>query len=125
MTAEYDSSWDSDDDEGDAFARKCEEWRRRNWMAWLSEKLSFPFEVKRAEDMEENPFDHAHGPFSVGRRMQAVSLEEDEHWKYGMVICVTDGKKKGTVPLADVEITSKTNPNYWPVREYVVWAANH
>ena len=123
MQAEYDGSWDGDDDE-DAFDSKYEEWGRRDWMAWLSEKLSFPFEVKRAEDMEENPFDHAHGPFSVGRRMQAVSLEE-EHWKYGMVICVTDGKKKGTVPLADVEVTSKTNPNYWPVREYVVWAANH
>jgi hypothetical protein len=56
VTVQYDSSWDSDDDEGDAFDRKCEEWRRRNWMAWLSEK---------------------------------------------------------------------TNPNYWSVREYVVWAANH
>ncbi|MBI1987818.1 MAG: hypothetical protein HYS70_05675 [Nitrospinae bacterium] len=123
MTEHYDSAWDGDYDD-DAFDRKYEEWRRRDWMTWLSEKLSFPFEVERKEDMEENPFDPGRGPFSVGRRMQAVSLDE-EHWKYGMVVRVTDGKKKGAIPLADVEVTSKTNPNYWPVREYVVWSANH
>lgn len=45
-------------------------------------------------------------------------------WKYGMVLKVVAGKKKGLVPLADVEVISRENPNFWPVREYVVWAAN-
>lgn len=119
----YDSSWDSDDDDGEAFDRKCDEWERRNWMAWLTERLAFPFEVRREEDMEENPFNPETGPFSVGQRMQAVGLKV--HWKYGMVLSVVAGKKNGIVPLADVEVTSKANSNYWPVREYVVWSANH
>ena len=73
--------------------------------------------------MEENPFNPDTGPFAVGQRMQALGLEE--HWKYGIAVNVAAGKKKGSIPLADVEVTSKTNKNYWPVREYVVWAANH
>lgn len=28
------------------------------------------------------------------------------------------------IPLFDLEVVSKTDPNYWPVREYVVWDAN-
>jgi Calcium binding len=118
----YDSSWDTDES-GDAFDRKCEEWERRDWAAWLRENLSFPFEVKREEDMDENPFDPSNGPFSVGRRIQAVALDEED-WRYGILIRVMTGKKKGCIPLADVEVTSRANPNYWPVREYVVWAAN-
>lgn len=42
-----------------------------------------------------------------------------------MMLKVMDGKKKGIIPLADVKVTSRENPNFWPVREYVVWAANH
>lgn len=45
--------------------------------------------------------------------------------KYGFLIRVQEGKKEGCIPLADVEIPSKTDRNYWPVREYVVWMANH
>jgi hypothetical protein len=123
MAENYDSSWDSDDDDGEAFDRKCEEWERRKWFKWLTERLVFPFEVKREEDMEENPFDPETGPFSVGQRMQGIGVEE--HWKYGVVLNVVAEKKKGSIPLADVEVTPKTDQNYWPVREYVVWSANH
>lgn len=44
--------------------------------------------------------------------------------RYGILIRVMEGKKIGSVPLADVKVTSKSDPNYWPVREYVVWMAN-
>jgi len=37
---------------------------------------------------------------------------------------VREGIKKGRVPLADLEVTSKKDKNFWPVREYVVWFAN-
>ena len=78
------------------------------------------------EDMEQDPFDPACGDalFPVGHRMQAVALEEEDG-KYGFLIRVQEGKKEGCIPLADVEIPSKTDRNYWPVREYVVWMANH
>ena len=123
MKENYDSLWDSDDDDGEAFDRKYEEWERRKWFKWLTERLVFPFEVKREEDMDENPFDPETGPFSVGQRMLGVGVEED--WKYGVVLNVVAGKRKGSIPLADVEVTSKKDKNYWPVREYVVWSANH
>ena len=55
--------------------------------------------------------------------MQATGLEE--HWKYEVALKVASGKKKSIVPLADVEVTVTESPNFWPVREYVVWAANH
>jgi len=29
-------------------------------------------------------------------------------------------KKKGYVPLCDLEVTSREDRNFWPVREYVV-----
>ena len=61
MTQPYGSFWDTDDD-SDAFDRECEEWGRRDWGSWLKANLSFPFEVKREEDMEENPFDPDDGP---------------------------------------------------------------
>ena len=31
---------------------------------------------------------------------------------------------KGCLPLQDLEVRPKDNPNYWPVREFVVWYAN-
>lgn len=123
MDEEYDVSWDTDANTDDPFDRKYEEWERRDWMKWLNERLAFPFEVKRVEDTEENPLDPETGPFSVGQRMQATGLQE--HWKYEVACKVSNGKKKGIVPLADVEVTPREDANYWPVREYVVWAANH
>ena len=81
MTQDYDSTWDSDLDDGEAFDVKYDEWEKRDWEAWLEKNLTFPFEVKREEDMEENPFSPSpsRGPFAVGRRMKVTGLaEEDE-----------------------------------------------
>lgn len=55
MVKQYDNSWDTDDS-GDTFERKCEKWRRRDWGVWLREHLSFPFDVKREEDMDDSSF---------------------------------------------------------------------
>ena len=76
------------------------------------------------ENLSENPFsDNNDQPFSVGHRMKALSfaLEDDS---VGIILNVREGKKKGCVPLCEVEVTSKDNDNFWPVREYVVWFAN-
>jgi hypothetical protein len=131
----YDSSWDTDDgDDSEAFERKYEEWERRNWLDWLQRELVFPFEVKRVEDMGENPFARksTEKPFAVGHRMQVVQLEKKKDLANrgktnlrGLLIKVREGKKEGVIPLAEVEVTSKDDRNYWPVREYVVWSANN
>ena len=123
MTQPYDSSWDKSDD-ADVFIRKCEEWEARDWCSWLGESLSFPFEVKRQEDMVENPYDPDDGHFSVGRRMHVTALGENDD-QLGFFVYVESGKAKGSIPLADVKVTDKRDSNFWPVREYVVWMANH
>ena len=123
MTQPYDSSWDRSKD-ADVFVQKCDEWEKRDWCTWLKENLSFPFEVKRMEDMVENPYDPDDGPFSVGRRMQVTDLGEED-FPLGFLVCVESKKAKGSIPLADVQVADKRDSNFWPVREYVVWMANH
>ena len=53
VSINYDTSWDlieSDKgnlpDDEDAFERKYQEWMERDWIPWLREHLSFPFQVK-------------------------------------------------------------------------------
>ena len=39
-------------------------------------------------------------------------------------IKVKEGDETGLVPLCNFEVEEKSNSNYRPVREYVVWFAN-
>ena len=132
MTKEYDSSWDLEEsDDGsmpsdeDAFDRIYAEWKKRSWEPWLRENLKFSFPVERIEDEDDAYFtDLAKSePFGLGHVMQAMQIEmEDDH--YGVILKVQEGKRTAHVPLCDVEVTSKENKNFWPVREYLVWFAN-
>ena len=86
--------------------------------------LVFPFEVKRMEDLNSNLFfDNDDEPFSVGHTMKVLTIE-DEDADYGILVKVREGRQSGVVPLCDVEVTSRQDQNFWPVREYVVWFAN-
>lgn len=133
MTKDYDSSWDMEESEDEnlptgeeAFDKICAEWEKRSWEPWLRENLKFPFPVKRMEDEDDAYFsDTAKSePFRLGHVMEVIDIEvEDDHC--GIIIKVREGKRTGHVPLCDVEVTSTGNENFWPVREYVVWFANH
>lgn len=123
MNTNYDSSWDEENDE--LWDRKYDEWETRDWEIWLGTQLSFPFEVKREEDGDDAFFTAvaSHQPFRLGHTMNVLGIEgDDDH--YGILINVREGKRTGCVPLCDVEVTSRSDPNFWPVREYVVWFAN-
>lgn len=132
MTKAYDSSWDlEENDDGnlpgdeDAFDKIYAEWKKRSWELWLRNNIKFPFPVERMEDEDDAYFtDIAKSePFRLGHVMKAIDIEmEDDH--YGVILKVREGKRVGHVPLCDVEVTSKENKNFWPVREYVVWFAN-
>ena len=124
MDKPYDSSWDKDEN-GDTFDRKFKEWEQRDWMAWLQKNLSFPFTVERVEYEDDAYFTDVAGsePFRLGHKMKVLTLA-DEDDLYGVIVKVREGRKVGHVPLCDVEVTSKSDKNYWPVREYVVWFAN-
>ncbi len=133
MTKDYDSSWDLEENEDGnlpvnegAFDRIYAEWKKRPWEQWLRNNLKFPFPVKRMEDEDDAYFtDIARSePFRLGHVMDAVDIEEMEDEDYGIELKVKEGKKVGYVPLCDVEVTSRENINFWPVREYAVWFAN-
>lgn len=123
MSTDYDSSWDEDNDE--LWERKYSEWEERDWESWLGARLSFPFEVKREEDDDDAYFTDiaSHQPFRLGHTMTVLGIEDDDVG-YGVFVKVREGRKTGCVPLYDVEVTSRSDPNFWPVREYVVWFAN-
>ncbi len=64
-----------------------------------------------------------HEPFRLGHIMRVISID-NEIDMYGIIIKVREGRRIGYVPLCDCEVTPKTDKNFWPVREYVVWFAN-
>ena len=118
----YDSSWDEDNNE--LWSQKYAEWSQRDWSNWLLDRLTFPFQVERQEDLSSNPFaSNQDRPFSVGHKMKVLSIE-DEDESYGIIVKVREGRKTGYIPLADVEVVSQEDSNFWLVREYVVWFAN-
>jgi hypothetical protein len=56
MSNNDDHSWDlAETREGnvpgdeESFDRKYDQWEKRDWMAWLQENLSFPFQAERKE----------------------------------------------------------------------------
>ncbi len=109
----------------EAFDQKFEEWQARDWPDWLAKKLTFPFTVTREEDEDDAYFapGAAKSPFRLGHKMEVLELGEDDVDR-GMLVRVREKGKIGYVPLGDVEVTPKTDANFWPVREYVVWFAN-
>ena len=132
MSNADDHGWDlHESDEGylpecdDAFERKMEEWEARDWPDWLAKNLTFPFSVTRKEDEDDAYFapGAAKAPFRLGHNMEAIGLSEEEV-DQGVMVKVKEKGQAGDVPLCDVEVTPKTNSNFWPIREYVVWFAN-
>ena len=131
----YDPSWDYDSDEegydDEAFDRKYEEWEQRDWLEWLRKNLTFPFQAERMEDSYLDMFApkelHARNPYPVGCQVTVSRIADgdcDPSFD-GVIVEVTGGSaKKGELPLQDLEVRPKSDPNYWPVREFVVWYAN-
>jgi len=131
----YDPSWDCDyGDEGydeSAFDRKYAEWDKRDWMEWLRKNLTFPFQAERMEDSYLDMFAreelHAKNPYPVGCEVTVSGIADfdcDPSFDGVIVNVASKTVKRGTLPLQDLEVRPKTDPNYWPVREFVVWYAN-
>jgi len=132
MSQSHDRSWDLHESErgnlpesDDTFEKKMEEWHGRDWMAWLSNNLTFPFTVVRKEDDDDAYFlkGAARAPLRLGHKFEIIGLAEEID-RYGIRGAAREKGKSGSVPLSDVEVTPKTDPNFWPIREYVVWMAN-
>jgi hypothetical protein len=133
MSEDYDTSWDLiKSNKGylpindDAYERKYLEWKTRNWPLWLKNNLTFPFTVERMEDEDDAYFTDIakHQPLRLGHTMQVIGVEPEEDSRYGVIAQVREGRRKGHVPLCDLQVISREDRNFWPVREYVVWDAN-
>lgn len=121
-SAEYDSSWD--DGNESLWDKKYKVWQKRDWEDYLEENLTFPFQAVRFEDLDSNPFaDNKDAPFSVGHTVEVLDIEDDDEMR-GLIVKVKEGRKKGYLMLCELEVASKEDRNFWPVREYVVWFAN-
>ena len=127
MSHTEDHRWDLSEDEDGylpewdvAFEQKMEEWAARDW-----QQLAFPFTVTREEDDDDAYFkeDVAKATFRLGHKMEVVGLSEEDIDR-GIMVRVREKKQAGYVPMCDLEVTPKTDPNFWPVREYVVWFGN-
>ena len=132
MSNRDDHRWDlSKSDKGhlpecdEAFDQKFEEWQVRNWPDWLAKHLTFPLTVTREEAEDDAYFSPgaAKAPFRLGHKMDVMGLAEADIDRRVMVRVMENGQV-GCVLLDDLEVTAKTDPNFWPVREYVVWFAN-
>jgi hypothetical protein len=127
-----DHRWDlSQSDKGylpdcdDLYEKKFEEWQARDWADWLARKLTFPFVVTRQEDEDDAYFapGAAKAPFRLGHNMEVLELAKEDVDR-GVMVKVSERGDIGYVPMADLEVNLKTNANFWPVREYVVWFAS-
>ncbi len=109
----------------EALDKKYQEWNKRDWRKWLEKNLVFPFIVERKEDEDDAYFTDIakNAPFRLDHKMKVLklSLEDD---LYGIIVRVCESRRVSSVPLCDVEVTPKNDPNFWFVREYVVWFAN-
>ena len=118
----YDSSWDEGNEE--AWDKIYDKWEDRDWESWLTNNLSFPFlAIRREDERDFRPDYNNKDPFTIDHTFKVEGIELEDDW-YGFIAQVKEGRRKGYVPLCDIEVTSKDNTNYWPVREYVVWFAN-
>jgi hypothetical protein len=132
MKEQYDSSWNLVRSPKGNFPKSCraydekyQEWVKRDWMIWLKENLAFPFVAKRTDDEDDAYFaDVAKRElFRLGHTMHVIGLE-GQYGRNGVMVKVREGRRIGHVPLFDLEVIPKDAPNFWPVREYVVWDAN-
>ena len=126
MSDEAGHLWDSSRPGSDeAFDRKYGEWEKRDWMTWLAENLVFPFKASREEDADDAHFREgaARALFRLGHRMEIMGLDEEDELR-GIIVNAREMGQAGKLPLCDLEVKPRTDRNYWPVREYVVWFAN-
>ena len=62
------------------------------------------------EDEDDTPIvtDIAkHQPFSIGHIVNVIGIEPEEDDLYGVIVQVREGRRKGYIPLCDLEVTAR------------------
>lgn len=86
------------------------------WNEYLTKKLVFPFEAMVSENQDEGPLDY-------GDVVQVHGLDEIDDL-CGILVKVSQGRRRFVFPLCDLNATDEKSPNYTPVKDYCVWFAN-
>lgn len=110
---------DPDELKGKAWDEKFEEWAKRDWLAWLSTYLSFPFTAVVSEN--EDKFN-----LKKNDTWDILGIDEKigEDDLYGVLVNCRRGRVKSVLPLCVFEVTDKNNVNFKPVKEYLLYFAN-
>jgi hypothetical protein len=86
------------------------------WHDYLKKMLAFPFEAKVSEPQDK-------GPLRSGDTVQVLEID-DVNDLYGILVKVSQGRRRFISPLCDLAATDKKSANYLPVNDYSVWFAN-
>jgi len=91
----------------------------RDWEEYLSNKLSFPFMVKRIDDADNVVWEGLknYKPFGLGHIMKVLSIESEDDL-YGIIVKVIEGRQTGFVPILDLEIQDDSSRNKKYLDEY-------
>jgi len=96
----------------------------RDWDAYLSQHLTFPFEATVDEISDEEFFGVGDpGPILYKDKLTVVKVSGDDD-KYGIIVDVKKGRKKYAYPLCDLAVADKKSSNYKLVDDYLSWFAN-
>ncbi len=85
------------------------------WEDYLSENLSFPFEVEVVE--------YTRGPIRQGELIKILGIADYED-SFGVLGMGKHDKQSISYPMCDVEATDKKSANYEILRDYVIYFAN-
>lgn len=88
------------------------------WQKYLARKLKFPIKAEIVELMQR-------GRLKVGDKVTIVDIHEWADELRGLFAEVTHRKAKYQFPLADLEALDQKSSNYQPIKDYVIWYANH
>ena len=100
---------------------------KRDWMAFLSKNLSFPFEANVIEydgsDAEFFGFE-PNSPFRLNDKVKVTKTNFNDE-NYGVIATIYKGRKKYDIPLCDLEVVDKASLNYKLVDDYKTWFVNY
>ncbi|MCK5230214.1 MAG: hypothetical protein KAR13_08115 [Desulfobulbaceae bacterium] len=86
------------------------------WEKHLQNVLRFPFDAEVSEFQERG----ALRQWAKVKVLEITSIEDP----YGVLVAISHKRSVYQFPLCDLEVESKSSPNYQPVKDYVVWFAN-
>ncbi len=101
-----------------AKAEDSSEWAAfEAWEEYFERVLKFPFRAEVSEWQERSPL-------RTGDKVKVLGIE-DLVDLYGILVTLRHKRSKYVFPLCDLEVIGKSSSNYQPVKDYVIWFANH